>query len=92
MASPAQLHHRAGHDRPSRPQHSMGFRLHARAGCARDGIFEDFVLARMSGTGGTRPTAIDPADDAWHRHVRVILVHIHVFPKDRIRWLKPITA
>jgi predicted DNA-binding transcriptional regulator YafY len=51
-----------------------GFRWHTRAGCARDGIFKDFVLARISHAGGTRPTVFDPAaDDGWHRHVRVIL-------------------
>lgn len=51
-----------------------GFRWHARALCARDQVFKDFVLARMASPGGTRPAAIDPAvDEAWHHRVRVII-------------------
>jgi WYL domain len=51
-----------------------GFRWHARALCARDRTFKDFVLARMSTPGSTRPAAIDPGEDeAWHRRVRVIV-------------------
>lgn len=51
-----------------------GFRWHARALCARDQVFKDFVLSRISLPGATRPAAIDPAEDeAWHRRVRVII-------------------
>jgi RNA polymerase sigma factor (sigma-70 family) len=51
------------------------FRWRARALCARDQMFNDFVLivlTRMSSPGETRTAAIDP-DEAWRGRVRVIM-------------------
>ena len=51
-----------------------GFRWYARARCALDGTFKDFVLARISAPGKVRPAVTDPlTDDAWHRRVRAII-------------------
>ena len=43
-----------------------GFRWHARAWCMRDGLFKDFVLARMLSSALGDPADIDPgADRDW---------------------------
>lgn len=47
-----------------------GFRWHTRAWCFADRCFKDFLLARILGIHGTRPSDIDANQDTnWHTHV-----------------------
>jgi len=47
-----------------------GFRWHARAYCFTDGCFKDFLLARILGIRDSRPSNVDPGQDAdWHTMV-----------------------
>ena len=51
-----------------------GFRWHARAWCHENKYFKDFVLARIQGTRGLRPSKVDPLQDTrWQSFATVVL-------------------
>jgi len=57
--------HALGHD---------GFRWHVRAYCQSRLTFRDFVIARILNIEDTRTPGTDGKDDdAWHRHIRLVL-------------------
>lgn len=54
---------------------SDGERWHVRAYCYKREAFRDFVLGRIIATRGTRPSKIDPSQDAdWHTYVSVVVM------------------
>lgn len=57
--------------------HALGFdglRWHIRAWCHLDGLFKDFVFARVDEIGASRPETIDPGSDrAWFETVPVVI-------------------
>lgn len=53
---------------------SDGERWHVRTFCHKRGEFRDFVLGRILAARNTRPSEIDPAQDAdWHTYVSVVV-------------------
>jgi predicted DNA-binding transcriptional regulator YafY len=62
-----------------------GARWHARAWCFNRSVFNDFVLARMLGTGEQRASSVDPAlDGEWNEYFALqIAPHPGLSPAQR---------
>lgn len=58
--------------------HALGFdgvRWHARAWCLRSEMLKDFSLARMQGSRGAKPFALDPnRDRSWLENIDIVAV------------------